>query len=140
MTTLVVDASVVAKWVFPEEHSEAAGRLLTGSLELCAPDLIWAETGNIAWKKHRRGEVSKEAARTILVDFRRFPLQIYPSERLLAAAWELATVLDRSFYDSLYLALALHQGCFMVTADRRFYNALMNAPVRLPVMWVGDLG
>ncbi|HSK80576.1 MAG TPA: type II toxin-antitoxin system VapC family toxin [Thermoanaerobaculia bacterium] len=139
MTKLVVDASVAAKWVFPEEHSEAAGRLLTGNRELWAPDLIWAETGNIAWKKHRRGEVSEEAARTILLDFRRFPLQTHPSEKLLAAAWELATGLDRSFYDSLYLALALHQGCFMVTADRRLYNALTNVPVRLPVVWVGDV-
>lgn len=139
MTQLVVDASVAAKWIFPEEHSEAAGRLLGRDWDLWAPDLIWAETGNITWKKHRRGEVSREAAGIILQDFRRFPLQIHPSQNLVEVAWDLAAGLDRSFYDSLYLALAIHQGCFMVTADGRLYNALKSASVRLPILWVEDV-
>jgi predicted nucleic acid-binding protein len=44
----------------------------------------------------------------------------------------------RSVYDALYVALALQEGCQLVTADGRLYNALR--PV-LPdtMLWVGDL-
>ena len=57
----------------------------------------------------------------------------------------------RSFYDGLYVALALETGSPLVTADSRLYNALRNdplanAPANAPVdaladnllLWVED--
>jgi predicted nucleic acid-binding protein len=135
----VVDASVAVKWVLPEIHSGLAERLLGDGSELWAPDLVWAEVGNIVWKRWRKGEISPERARAILEVFSGFPLQIYSSETLSRTAWGIAHTFNRSFYDSLYLALAIQEGCLMVTADRRLYNAVGGASSKLPILWIEDL-
>jgi predicted nucleic acid-binding protein len=73
---IVVDASVVVKWLLPEIHSEAAKRLLADELQLWAPDLVWAEVGNVLWKRSRRGELPADVVTALLRDFRRFPLSV----------------------------------------------------------------
>ncbi len=60
MTTLVVDASVVIKWVVQEEGSDAAVRLIGGP-SLIAPDLLipecvdgiafWPLSGIVSWHR-----------------------------------------------------------------------------------------
>ena len=45
----VVDASVAAKWLVPEADSPLAEALLDD--DLLAPDLLFAEVGNILWNK-----------------------------------------------------------------------------------------
>ena len=124
MRRFVVDASVVIKWFVPEVHHEAARRLLREGFELLSPDLIRAEVGNVLWKKWRRGELSAGEALSILRDFGRFPLRIRTSESLVEGAWTVAERFGRSFYDGLYVALALETGSPLVTADSRLYNAL----------------
>lgn len=138
MTRLVVDANVAIKWLLPEEHSEAAYSLLGSGFDLRAPDLLWAESGNILWKKWRRKELTSEDVAELLPDLRRFPLRVIPSEPLCDLAWDVAHRFDRSFYDSLYLALAVSDSCSLVTADLRLYNALRNAP-DFDLLWIGDV-
>lgn len=139
MTELVVDASVAAKWLFSEIHSAAATRLLTDSYTLRTPDLIWAEVGSVVWKKWRRREVSAELASDLLHDFRRFPLHVSPSEPLLGVAWSLAHTLDRSFYDSLYLALGASLSCPVVTADLKLYRAVRGESSLARVLWIEEI-
>jgi predicted nucleic acid-binding protein len=139
LSRIVVDASVVVKWLVPEIHSVAASRLLEGDRELWAPDLVWAEIGNVIWKKWRQGELPATTATALLGDFRRLPLSIHPSDLLFEAAWEIAQSLGRSFYDSLYLALSLGHGCPLVTADLKLWRALQDNPVRSSLVWVEDL-
>ena len=122
--TVVVDASIAVKWFLPELHAEAAQRLLRGKRRLLAPDLIWAEVGNVLWKKCLRREISTEAAKEILRDFQQFPIETIGVKELLDAAWELAEHFHVTVYDSLYLALAMSQNCSLVTADKSFYDAL----------------
>ena len=43
------------------------------------------------------------------------------------SALRLAAAHDRSYYDALYLALALAIGCELVTADEKFYRAVKTA-------------
>lgn len=139
MKRIVVDASVVVKWLLPEIHSEAAKRLIGNELQLWAPDLVWAEVGNVLWKRWRRGELAAESVAALLRDFRRVPLSIYPSDPLFEAAWEVAHALDRSYYDSLYLALATALGCPLVTADLKLWNALRDGLARDSLLWVEDI-
>jgi predicted nucleic acid-binding protein len=136
---IVADASVVVKWLLPEIHSEEAARLLQGDCDIWAPDLIWAEIGNVVWKKWRLGELSEVTGAALLQDFRRLPLSVQSSDLLVDAAWEIAHGLGRSFYDSLYLALARSQDCPLVTADLRLWNALRAGPAAGFLMWVGDV-
>jgi len=136
---LVVDATVVVKWFLPEIHSRAAGRLLSEAFELMAPDLIWSELGNVLWKRWRRRELTEEAASEILSDFKRYPLVIFRSGPILDDVWRLAGTLNRSFYDSVYLALAETKKCPLVTADSKFFNALKNSRLSTPVIWVEEI-
>lgn len=136
MSVFVVDASVAVKWFLPEVHADAARRLLSARKELLAPDVIWAEVGNVLWKKSRRGEITSAMASDILLDFQRFPLRTYSMKSLLVPAWNLAEQFHMSVYDSLYLALAVGRDGTAVTADRRFHDALKDTPLAPSIMWV----
>jgi predicted nucleic acid-binding protein len=138
LTRIVVDANVVVKWVLPEDLSDAAARLLGSGHELWAPDLVWAEVGNIFWKKWRRGEVSGEDAQSLGSTVLRLPVRVGSTPLLFAAAADLSRRFSRSFYDCLYLAQAAHLGCPMVTADRRLFNALQRTEIAASLLWIED--
>jgi predicted nucleic acid-binding protein len=135
----IVDASVVTKWFMTEVHTDAACRLLNRNYELAAPGLIFAEFGNVVWKKCRRKEITLELAKGLIKDFRKFPLTIYDIEPLFESAWAIAKQYERSFYDSLYLSLAKKQKSQMVTADLKFYNALNKQSIAKFLLWVEDI-
>ncbi|HSN78105.1 MAG TPA: type II toxin-antitoxin system VapC family toxin [Anaerolineae bacterium] len=139
LSRVVVDASVAIKWFVPEVHAEAACRLLQEGMTLLAPDLIWAEVANALWRKWREKELSAETVQEILTDFRRFPLHIQSGESLYDVAWRVAQGSGRTFYDSLFLALAMSTGCPLVTADLRFFNALRDTPWGRHCLWVENL-
>jgi predicted nucleic acid-binding protein len=135
----VVDASVVIKWFVPEIHADAARRLLQEGVTLLAPDLIWAEVANALWRKWRNDELAAKAVEGILADFRRFPLHIRSSEALYDVAWPAAHGSGRTFYDSLYLALAMSDGSPLVTADLRFFHAVKDTRWGRHCLWIENL-
>ena len=136
MSALVIDASVAVKWFLPEPHVHAARRVLKGKRTLLAPDLIWAEVGNVLWKRLQRKDITQEAAERILQDFKRFPLQTYATKTLLEPAWALAARWRITVHDGLYLALAIGRGCTLVTADRSFVDDITEEPLASVVVWV----
>jgi predicted nucleic acid-binding protein len=138
MSRYVVDASVAVKWFVPEIHTQAALRLLHETHELVAPDLLFPEIGNTLWKKIRLEEIDRDEARQVLRALRALPLTIQPSAPLLEPALEIAIGLNRTVYDSLYVALALQHHCRMVTADRRLHQHLRGGPFAFHVQWVED--
>ena len=129
MTTVVVDSSVAMKWFVPEVHSDRAASLLERSVELAAPDLLYAEAGNVLWKKVERGELSAAEAREVVAGLRRVPVRVSSSGELLEAALEIALAHRRTVYDSLYVALAVALECELVTADERLAHALAAGPL-----------
>jgi predicted nucleic acid-binding protein len=138
-TAYVVDASVAVKWFVPEIHSEHALRLLRKGFDLQAPELIQAEFGNILWKKCRAGELDGTTAGEILGSFKRSPLVVHPHGALLKLAWEIALKYRQTFYDCLYLALAMAGKARMVTADRKFYEALAGTSSGRHLLWIEEV-
>ena len=141
MRTCVVDANVAAKWLLPaagEGLLDRANHLVAlhvrRELLLLAPDLIEAEIGNVLWKAVRRNRISSPEAENSLRRFTALAIQVVPTSDLLVQALQIATVCDRSFYDSLYLALAVTAKTELITADERLVNALGS---RFPVRWLG---
>jgi predicted nucleic acid-binding protein len=139
MSAYVVDASVAAKWIFEEIHSAAAHNLLLSSAELLAPEFIEIEIGNILWKKVRSGTVAREDGDAQLALFRSLNLSLFSTQTISHAAYYIAVETDRTYYDSLYLALAISQNCLLVTADRKFYNAVRPTPFGSNIQWIEDL-
>ncbi|HEY0139681.1 MAG TPA: type II toxin-antitoxin system VapC family toxin [Thermoanaerobaculia bacterium] len=138
MNALVVDTSVAIKWFVPEVHSEAAVRVLDTGDTLIAPDLIVAEVGNTLWKKIGRGEISRDEGVQILAAFEGIGVELYPSAVLSHSALELACELQCTVYDALYLALAVARDCKVITADRRFYDAVVRSTWRDQALFVSD--
>ena len=121
---LVIDPSVAVKWYMPETHAEIARRFLMEDNKLFAPEFIWAEMGNVLLNKHRTGGLTVEDADEIWRAFARVPLELRPAHELTETAFVAARETGRSFYDCLYLALAIQTGSMLVTADSRFHNAI----------------
>lgn len=119
MSAYVIDASVAVKWFVPEPHSREAAALLDPTLTLHAPDLLFAEVSNALWKKTRRRELRPSEARLVLRGLASVPLQVTPIRQLAAGALDLALEAGCTLYDAVYLALAVHHDCRLVTADQR---------------------
>jgi predicted nucleic acid-binding protein len=141
VTTCVVDACVAAKWVLPaagEGLLDQANRLIERhvrrDLQLLAPALIEAEIGNVLWKAVRRKRIGQAEAENSLRRFAELGIQTVPTFELLDRALQIAVDCDRSFYDSLYVALALATKTELITADERLVSALGS---RFPVRWLG---
>lgn len=115
----VIDASVAAKWLAPEPDSPLAEALLDD--ELIVPDLLFAEVGNILWKKQLRGEMDSAATQLGARWLLQVPVQVHDSAGLLADALALALQLQHPAYDCFYLALARRVDVPLVTADRRLH-------------------
>lgn len=47
---LIVDASVVLKWVLTEDGTDRACALITADT-FAAPDLLWVEGANVLWAR-----------------------------------------------------------------------------------------
>jgi predicted nucleic acid-binding protein len=111
-----------------EPHSVEAHYILeeyqAGTLTLLAPDLLYAEVGNIVWKTHRFQNLAAEDAEEVLAVFRLVTFQVTSCAALLEEAYRLAVTHQRTVYDAMYLALSLREHCRWVTADERIVNAL----------------
>jgi predicted nucleic acid-binding protein len=116
--TVVVDASVAARWVLEQEGSTRAGAIRTQG-GLIAPSLIAAEIGSAIWKAVRRNAVSianaLEAMEAALLPFE----MLIPAEELRRRALALAVELDHPIYDCFYLALAERENVPLISADKK---------------------
>ena len=86
----------------------------------------------------RRDEITRREASDILSALETVEWEIHPSGVLLSPAFELAAGLDRTVYDSVYLALAVAQNCALITADRKFHLAVKDSPFASHIAWVED--
>jgi len=135
--TAVVDASVAIKWVFEEEGSGAARRLVLDEL-LVAPDLLFVECANVLRCKVRERALPPEQARQALLTIDATPIRTATTRRHASAAYAIAVEIGSSAYDALYLAVALAERAQMVTADVRFARLAMAHPIYAD--WVRPLG
>ena len=117
-TTLVVDCSVVAAYVFQEPERLVAGELMAGH-ELSAPNLLSHEMVSVAVKKAGGG--LKDVAIQGLADFSEMPIGSYCVNS--AAQWRLALQYKLSAYDAAYLWLAAELNAYLATFDRSLGEA-----------------
>ncbi|MCX8026788.1 MAG: type II toxin-antitoxin system VapC family toxin [Thermodesulfovibrionales bacterium] len=139
MKTFVVDASVVIKWLIPEVYENYALLLLNESFNLCAPDLLLPEIGNVLWKKVYRGEITEQDAHELLLDFIKISPKLFHSILLMETALSISMHFKQSFYDSLYLSLAQIENCALVTADLKLYNTMKKGTLKKHILWIENI-
>ena len=97
---MVVDTSVVAKWVLPEADTAQAQRLIDEVAgrgnHLIILDLALPEVSNAIWKQQRKKLITVDEARQFLQALITAPVHIEPAARVLPQAMEIAIRHDRS--------------------------------------------
>ena len=122
MTERVIGASVLAYALIGKGPEAVSVRARLRRTDCHAPHLIDAELGSVLRRRVRAGDVTPTEGLTALraagdvVDFR------YPHAGALAAlAWTWRENL--SYYDALFVALAVRLDLPLVTGDRRLSRA-----------------
>lgn len=122
MTERVIDASVLAYALIGKTSAAAELRGLLRGIDCHAPHLIDAELGNVLRRRARTGDVTPTQALTALRAARDVIDIRHPHVGILAElAWRWRDNL--SFYDALYVALAVRLDVPLLTGDRRLSRA-----------------
>jgi len=120
--TIVPDASIILKWVLPQENEPYSRQahvisqaFYDNEVELLVPSLWVYEVGNVLTIKH------PEVARTLLEYLVSLSIPtVEPSARLIELTTELVARHSVTFYDASYHALAVAMDAVFVTADEKF--------------------
>jgi predicted nucleic acid-binding protein len=121
---LVIDASVVAAWHFPDERSAAGDAILTRleSDRAIMPALWWFEVRNVLLIGERRGRTAREHTEAFVDFLRGLPIELAPLPEELTVL-HLARQHQLSFYDAAYLELAQRERIALATLDRALARA-----------------
>jgi predicted nucleic acid-binding protein len=126
----VVDASVLVELLRHGENAEAAKeRLDAEEYVLWAPHLIDAEVGHALRRWVRLGELTADAAGRALWEVGDLPVERVEHELLVHVAWALRD--NFSFYDALYVALALMLDEPLLTFDARLARTGVDIPIEV---------
>jgi predicted nucleic acid-binding protein len=126
----VVDASVFVELFREGEHAEVVDeRLQTEEHTLWAPHLIDAEIGHALRRAVRRGEMDEEVAGEALWEIDALPVERVDHQSLIHIAWDLRD--NFSFYDGLYVALALILDEPLLTFDARLARTGVDLPIEV---------
>jgi len=123
--TLVLDASVAAKWFTAEAGSAEAEALADGREILIAPELVIVEVCNVIATKQRTGQLSANQAASALQTLPGLFDTLFPCTPLARRALDMAEALAHPAYDCFYMALAEAQACRLVTADSRLIRRVV---------------
>jgi predicted nucleic acid-binding protein len=128
MKMFALDASAwirlfLADGPIPEGLEEAAAEVEHAAGAFVAPDLILVETAHALTRKMRRGALSRAERDAVWMAMRRTPIDLLSAEAHIDRARALADERDLTVYDALYLAVALHVGARLFTADDHLAKA-----------------
>lgn len=126
----VIDASVLVEFLSEGEYKEVVEeRLDVEEYSLWAPHLIDAEVGHALRRSVRVGELTAGAAGRALWEVDELPIERVEHEPLLHVAWGLRE--NFSFYDGLYIALALMLDEPLLTFDARLARSGADLPIEV---------
>jgi len=123
MQLWVVDASVAAKWLLPEPNHEAAKRFLREEEYFLVPKYFYIEMESLLSKKVRHNLLTAKEAASAMQTLEKLPLLDVAWSRLRGNAFHMATHYAVSYYDAIYLSLALTVHSPIITADKRLVSA-----------------
>jgi predicted nucleic acid-binding protein len=140
--SLVVDASVAAKWHLPGETDSDKALLLlerfqSGAINLIAPAYILYEVPSaitVATRGTRARLTASEGERAIEA-FLNIGVRVLDGGFLVRAAYALAVRVGIAFYDALYVALAAELRLPFINADHKLHQRVAHLP---GLIWLAD--
>jgi len=126
----VVDASVIVEFLRaggPTQSIDA--RLAEEEHVLWAPHLIDAEVGHALRREVRSGRMDAEVGAKALWEINKLPIERVEHELLVHLAWDLRD--NFSFYDGLYVSLALMLDEPLLTFDARMARTGIDLPIEV---------
>lgn len=121
---LVLDASVIAKWILPGEPWERQAlklkdKLVKGEIEVHEPMLLTYELANLLLKAVRKKRISLENAASALELLEKLGLKLHEINLGEAAQlFKKAEKLGLTVYDTAYVQLAEKLKAILVSADQ----------------------
>jgi len=126
----VVDASVLVELLSDGDDADViAERLDAGEHVLWAPHLIDAEVGHALRRSVRLGKLTADGAGKALWELDDLPIERVEHELLNHVAWGLRD--NFTFYDALYVALALMLDEPLLTFDARLARTGIDLPIEV---------
>ena len=119
---LVLDTSVIAKWYIEEENTEKAieirDKFVAGKFAILEPTLLIYELGNVFRKHPAKSPEDVESDFKALFDIR---LEFFEVREpgFLKFVFENGRKFGITFYDAVYVTLAMDEDCKLITTDGR---------------------
>ncbi len=135
----VIDTSVALKWFIEEEHTDIASRVLSTGNSLYSIDLMHVEFAHVMCKLARGGKLNREYPTFAFEALSQYQIEVHDTRHLLKLSMIYAKDLRASVFDCCFLALATTINTPVLTADRRFFNAVATSKVPNLAVWLGDL-
>jgi predicted nucleic acid-binding protein len=131
LSSFVVDASVAAAWLLPEEATAYTEAMLaaTAAGGAWVPALLLLEIGNLLLNAHRRRRIDAAKRIELVMAAAALPLRVDSVVLDLVALDTLALACDLTTYDATYLELAQRRALPLATLDRKLLAAMRRAGV-----------
>lgn len=122
--SIVIDASVVAKWLLPDEQGNSAANkirkdLIDRAVSILVPIFIFYEVNNLLRSAVLSHRFDPEKAKQAYDGFLNLNFKVYSSKELFKNTLEKAFELDISSYDASYTCLAEYLQVPFYTADEK---------------------
>ena len=137
--SVVVDASLVFRWLIEEEYSdrahEAQQHWFNNRVNRVAPHFMPVEVTNVLLQRVKRSDLRIEEGTRMVETLLSSDIELYHTHKLNNRALELAHQLGQgAVYDCHYLALAELLDREMWTADERYYRCASLGASRLRLL------
>ena len=127
--SLVLDASVVLTWCFPDEQALKAFEIserITAGERVVVPAFWPHEVLNALLVGEKRGRITRQLIEAFIEDLSRLPIEVDspPSPRLIFDSLQsLCRKHVLTAYDAAYLEIAKRHGCPLATLDNELTTA-----------------
>lgn len=129
-TTIIVDTSVIIKWLLPDEDDSLAikikNKFALKDVTITIPYLTYYEVSNVLAIAVKRKRINQEISKKLYNAFLDLEFTVYATKELFTRALIISLELDISSYDASYIALAEYLQIPFVTADRKLLNKVKN--------------
>lgn len=121
---IIIDASIAAKWLIPDEQGNIAAdrikkELTDKVISITVPVFIFYEVNNLIKSAALSNRINPEKAKRAYEEFLDLGFNVHSSKELLKLTLEKAFELDISSYDASYVALAEYLKIPFYTADKK---------------------